>query len=164
MGGFYGLYNTMRQEKSVHKLHKIWHTFLYTLYTVVFCVRIFCCKKCFKFVSVHLFLLEKKTCTLVQNILMFQNDLLCLVMTFTDNTEDFFINGLGNILAVTSGMSQVSADKYLVIVITITDKTKFIRHSIFHNHTSGCRSCTFDVIGCTSRNIPEDNFLCYAPA
>ena len=152
------------QEKSVHKLHKIWHTFLFILYIVVFCFQILCCEKCFKFVSVHFFLLEKKACTLVQNVLMFQNNLLCLVMTLTDNTADFFINGLGNILAVTSGMSQVSADKYLVIVITITDKTKFIRHSVFHNHTSGCRSCTFDVIGCTSRNIPEDNFLCYTPA
>ena len=146
----------MRQEKSVHKLHKIWHTFLFIHYILLFSVSGFSVvKSASKFVSVHLFLLEKKTCTLVQNILMFQNDLLCLVMTFTDNTADFFINGLGNILAVTSGMSQVSADKYLVIVITITDKTKFIRHSVFHNHTSGCRSCTFDVIGCTSRNIPE---------
>ena len=146
MGGFYGLYNTMGQEKSVHKLHKIWHTFLSTLYTAVFCFQIFCCKKCFKFVSVHFFLLEKKTCTLVQNILMFQNNLLCPVMTFANNTADFFINCLGNILAVTSSMRQISSDKYLIIVIAITDKSQLIRHPVFHHHASGCRSCTFDVI------------------
>ena len=123
MGGFYDLYNSMRQGKSVHKLHKIWHTFLYILYIAIFCFVFFCCKKCFKFVSVHLFLLEKKLCTLVKNVLMLQNNLLRLVVTFTDNTADFFVYCLGYVFTVTSGMSQVSSDKYFIIVITIRDQT-----------------------------------------
>ena len=38
LGGFYGLYNSMGQGKSVHKLHKIRHTFLVIIiYSAVFC-------------------------------------------------------------------------------------------------------------------------------
>ena len=54
---------------------------------------------------------------------MLQNNLLRLVVTFTDNTADFFVNCLGYVFTVTSGMSQVSSDKYFIIVITIRDQT-----------------------------------------
>jgi len=96
----------------------------------------------------------------MQNVLMLQNNRLRLLMAFTDNAVNFLVDRLGYILAVTSGMSQISADKYFIVIIPIADQSELIGHTIFHYHTSGCRCGTFDIIGCTCGNISEDDLLC----
>ena len=107
----------------------------------------------------NFFLLEKELGTAMKNLHMLRNNLLRIVMTLLNDTVNLTVNCLGNILAVTAGVRQISSNKYLIVIISIGDQSNLIGHTILGHHSSCFAGSPLDIVGCTSCNIAENQLL-----
>ena len=75
----------------------------------------------------YLFLLEKKGRTAVKNADILTDDALCILMALTDDTGNLPIDLSCHFLTVASGMCQITADKYLIVIVAVSDQTDFFQ-------------------------------------
>ena len=79
----------------------------------------------FKFLTRNLLFFKKQRCTTIEHIPMLGNHLLCLCIRLINDTLYFRVNCRCDTLTVIVRMCQITANKYFVIVIFITDQSIF---------------------------------------
>lgn len=87
-------------------------------------------KQFLKLLLADFFLLQQKIRAGIQHVAVLRNHLLRFFITFVNDPLHFQVNGGRNALSIASRVRQVSADKYLIIVIVVADQTNVLTFRI----------------------------------
>ena len=116
-------------------------------------------KQSFKLISSDFFFFQQKLRAAMQYLLMLQYNSFGFGITIFNNCLNFPVDLAGHGFTVGFGMSQITPDKYLVIVIIVTDDADIVRHTKLSHHLARYLGSFLDIAGRPGGDILKNDLL-----